>query len=111
MREAEWARNNSAATVDEYLANGYLSIALGPIVLPALYFVGPELSEEVVKSTEYHNLYKLMSTCGRLLYDAQSFKVIICILYFLYGIPIAKCLKDCRVRHVEDLQNLIGLVE
>ncbi|XP_043700544.1 ent-kaurene synthase, chloroplastic isoform X2 [Telopea speciosissima] len=74
MEEAEWARNNSAPTMDEYMTNGYVSIALGPIVLPALYFVGPELSEEVVNGTEYHNLYKLMSTCGRLLNDVQGFK-------------------------------------
>ncbi|XP_042477570.1 ent-kaurene synthase TSP4, chloroplastic [Macadamia integrifolia] len=74
MEETEWARNNLAPTIDEYMTNGYVSIALGPIVLPALYFVGPELSEEVVNSTEYYNLYKLMSTCGRLLNDVQGFK-------------------------------------
>ncbi|KAJ4981935.1 hypothetical protein NE237_032772 [Protea cynaroides] len=74
MREAEWAGNNSVPTMDEYMTNGYVSMALGPIVLPVLYFVGPELSEEVVKGTEYHNLYKLMSTCGRLLNDIQGFK-------------------------------------
>ncbi|GKV06797.1 hypothetical protein SLEP1_g18638 [Rubroshorea leprosula] len=38
--------------------------ARGPIVLPALYFVGPRLSEEVVKSTEYNDLFKLVGTCG-----------------------------------------------
>lgn len=61
--------------MDEYMANGFVSFALGPIVLPALYLVGPKLSEEQVKSLEYHNLFRLMSTCGRLLNDMQGFKV------------------------------------
>ncbi|XP_010260723.1 PREDICTED: ent-kaur-16-ene synthase, chloroplastic isoform X2 [Nelumbo nucifera] len=74
MREADWLRNKSVPTMDEYMENGYVSFALGPIVLPALYLVGDTLSEEAVRSPEYHNLYKLMSTCGRLLNDIQGFE-------------------------------------
>ncbi|XP_077244398.1 terpenoid cyclases/Protein prenyltransferases superfamily protein isoform X2 [Tasmannia lanceolata] len=74
MREAEWTMDKSTPTMDEYMANGYVSFALGPIVLPALYFVGPKLSEEVVVHPEFHNLFKLMSTCGRLLNDIQGFQ-------------------------------------
>ncbi|XP_059661878.1 ent-kaurene synthase, chloroplastic-like isoform X3 [Cornus florida] len=74
MREAEWVRDKSVPTMDEYMRNAYVSFALGPIVLPALYFIGPKLSNEVVCSSEIHNLFKLMSTCGRLLNDIQSFK-------------------------------------
>ncbi|KAF6136642.1 hypothetical protein GIB67_016098 [Kingdonia uniflora] len=74
MREADWTIDKSVPTLDEYMTNGYVSFALGPIVLPALYFVGPVLPEEVVKDPEYHNLYKLMSTVGRLLNDIQGFK-------------------------------------
>ncbi|KAA8527206.1 hypothetical protein F0562_008565 [Nyssa sinensis] len=74
LREAEWVRNKSVPTIDEYMTNGYVSFALGPIVLPALYFVGPKLSEEVVSNPECHNLFKIMSTCGRLLNDIHSFK-------------------------------------
>ncbi|CAK9165639.1 unnamed protein product [Ilex paraguariensis] len=74
LKEAEWLRDMSLPAMDEYLTNGYVSFALGPIVLPALYFVGPKLSEELVRSAELHNLYKLVSTCGRLLNDIQGFE-------------------------------------
>ncbi|XP_022147909.1 ent-kaur-16-ene synthase, chloroplastic isoform X2 [Momordica charantia] len=73
-KEAEWLKNKIAPPMDEYMENGYISFALGPIVLPALFFVGPKLPEEVIGSCEYHKLFKLMSTCGRLLNDTQSFE-------------------------------------
>ncbi|CAL9016458.1 unnamed protein product [Prunus brigantina] len=73
-KEAEWLRNKSVPTMDEYMTNAYVSFALGPIVLPALYLVGPKLSEEVVRNSEFYNLYRLMSTSGRLLNDIQGFK-------------------------------------
>nr|QIA61389.1 terpene synthase 4 [Chiococca alba] len=74
LREAEWARNATVPTVEEYMTNGYVSFALGPIILPALYLVGPKLSEELVKDSEFHSLFKLVSTCGRLLNDVHSFE-------------------------------------
>ncbi|XP_021801200.1 ent-kaur-16-ene synthase, chloroplastic-like [Prunus avium] len=74
LKEAEWLRNKSVPTMEEYMTNGYISIGIGQIVLPALYFVGHELSEEVVGSSELHEQYRLMSTCGRLLNDIQGFK-------------------------------------
>ncbi|KAH7654576.1 Ent-kaurene synthase protein [Dioscorea alata] len=74
MEEAEWLRNNAVPTLDEYMENGYVSFALGPIILPALYFVGPKLSEDVVQDPEYQNLFRLVSTCGRLLNDIHSFE-------------------------------------
>ncbi|KAF9612185.1 hypothetical protein IFM89_038443 [Coptis chinensis] len=74
MKESEWTENKSVPTMDEYNNNAYTSFALGPIVLPALYFVGPRLSEEAVRSEECHNLFRLMSTCGRNLNDIQGFK-------------------------------------
>lgn len=75
MREAEWFRNKELPKTEEYMENAYISMALGPIVLPALYFVGPKLSAEIVKSPEIQNLFKIMSTCGRLLNDIRTFKV------------------------------------
>ncbi|KAL9259161.1 Ent-kaur-16-ene synthase, chloroplastic-like protein [Drosera capensis] len=72
-REAEMSRENSVPTM-EYLENAYISFALGPIVLPALYLLGPKLSEEAITSEGYNNLYKLMSTCGRLLNDVRGFE-------------------------------------
>ncbi|KAK6930494.1 Terpene synthase, metal-binding domain [Dillenia turbinata] len=73
-KEAEWGRDKVVPTMDEYMENGFDSFALGPIVLPTLYLVGPKLSEEIVASPEYHGLYKLMSTCGRLLNDIQTYE-------------------------------------
>lgn len=75
LKEAEWLRNKSVPTVDEYMENAYISFALGPIVLPAVYLVGPKLPEESVRHLEFHNLYKLMSTSGRLLNDIRGFEV------------------------------------
>ncbi|KAL0398959.1 UNVERIFIED_CONTAM: Ent-kaurene synthase TSP4, chloroplastic [Sesamum radiatum] len=72
MKETEWARDNYLPTIDEYMSNAYVSFALGPIVLPALYLIGPKLSDEVVHHSEFHNLFKLMSTCGRILNDIRT---------------------------------------
>ncbi|KAI3796489.1 hypothetical protein L1987_39160 [Smallanthus sonchifolius] len=74
LKEAIWTRDAYVPTINEYMENAYVSFALGPIVLPALYFVGPKLSEEIVESSEYHYLFELMSTQGRLMNDIHSFK-------------------------------------
>ncbi|KAE8654116.1 Ent-kaur-16-ene synthase [Hibiscus syriacus] len=73
-QEAQWLKQMAVPTVNKYMTNGYVSFALGPIILPALYFIGPRISEDVVKSHEYNLLYKHVSTCGRLLNDIHSFK-------------------------------------
>lgn len=75
MIEAEWQRTKYVPTMEEYMANAVVSFALGPIVLPTLYFVGPKLQEDVVRDHEYNELFRLMSTCGRLLNDSQGFEV------------------------------------
>ncbi|PUZ48859.1 hypothetical protein GQ55_7G279600 [Panicum hallii var. hallii] len=74
MMEAEWQRSQHVPTVEEYMTNAVVSFALGPIVLPALYFVGQELLEHAVKDQEYDKLFRLMSTCGRLLNDSKGFE-------------------------------------
>ncbi|RXH86656.1 hypothetical protein DVH24_021929 [Malus domestica] len=61
---------SSVPTKEEYMENAYVSFALGAVVLPALYLVGPKLSEEAVGSFEFHRLYRLMG----LLNDIQGFK-------------------------------------
>ncbi|XP_058218666.1 ent-kaurene synthase, chloroplastic isoform X2 [Rhododendron vialii] len=73
-REAKWTSENSLPTLEEYMSNGVVSFALGPIVLPTLYLVGPILSDVVVSSSEYQNLFKIMGTSGRLLNDIRSFE-------------------------------------
>ncbi|KAK3005825.1 hypothetical protein RJ639_016243 [Escallonia herrerae] len=74
LKEAEWARSATVPTMEEYIANAYVSFALEPIVPPTLYFLGPKLSHDVVQSSELNTLFKLMSTCGRLLNDSVTFK-------------------------------------
>ncbi|OAY26442.1 ent-kaurene synthase, chloroplastic isoform X1 [Manihot esculenta] len=74
LRESQWSRTKATPKLDEYMANGYVSFALGPIVLPALYFVGPKLAEEEIRNPEFHDLFKTMSTCGRLLNDWRGFQ-------------------------------------
>ena len=44
-------------TVEEYMANAVVSFALGPIVLPTLYFIGQELLEHAVKDQKYDDLF------------------------------------------------------
>ena len=57
MVEAEWQRSQHVPTVEEYMANAVVSFALGPIVLPTLYFIGQELLEHAVKDQEYDDLF------------------------------------------------------
>jgi len=60
-REAEWLRTKTVPTIDDYMQNAYISFALGPIVLPALYLVGPKLSDEDAENHELNSLYKLVN--------------------------------------------------
>jgi ent-kaurene synthase len=76
MTEAEWQISQYVPTLEEYMTNGIVSFALGPIVLPALYFVDEKISGCVVKDQEHSELFRLMSTCGRLLNDIQGFEVL-----------------------------------
>jgi len=62
-------------TEEEYMANASLTFALGPIVLPTLYFLGPKIPKSAIKDPEYNELFRLMSTCGRLLNDVETFEV------------------------------------
>ncbi|KAL5214151.1 hypothetical protein ABZP36_003303 [Zizania latifolia] len=74
MTETEWQRIQYVPTFEEYMENAVVSFALGPIVLPALYFVGPKLVEDAIKDQECNELFTLTSTCGRLLNDIQGFE-------------------------------------
>ncbi|KAM7252158.1 hypothetical protein ACFE04_024041 [Oxalis oulophora] len=74
FQEAEWTRNKSVPTLNEYLETAHVSFGMGPIILPAVYLVGPKFSDEVVNSHEYYKLYQQTSLCGRLLNDIQSYK-------------------------------------
>ena len=75
MTEVEWRISKYVPTAKEYITNAALTFALGPIVLPALYFVDTKIPESVVEDLEYNELFRLMSTCGRLLNDVQTYEV------------------------------------
>lgn len=75
MTEVEWRTSGYVPTLDEYIENAVVTFALGPIVLPALYFVGPKITESMVIDPKYSELFRLMSTCGRLLNDVQTYEV------------------------------------
>ncbi|PSR92592.1 Ent-kaur-16-ene synthase [Actinidia chinensis var. chinensis] len=120
LREAKWARDKSLPTMDEYMANAFVSMALGPIVLPALYFVGPLLSEEVVCSSEYQLLFKLMSTCGRLHNDIHTFereskegKLNAVSLHMIHGsgaVNAEDSIREVKTSIVNQTRELLGLV-
>ncbi|KAG0527406.1 hypothetical protein BDA96_06G230600 [Sorghum bicolor] len=74
MTEVEWRMSKYVPTEEEYMANASLTFALGPIVLPTLYFLGPKIPESAIKDPEYNELFRLMSTCGRLLNDVETFE-------------------------------------
>lgn len=74
-REFEWARGTkSLPSVDDYMSSAYVSVALGPVALVPLYFLGAKLSEEAVKSKEYDDLFMHMSVISRLLNDLTTVK-------------------------------------
>ncbi|KAJ8775387.1 hypothetical protein K2173_023152 [Erythroxylum novogranatense] len=74
MKEAEWARENRVPTLEEYIETSIVSFALGPVILVPLFSIGPVLSEEVLESVEYDNLFRHVSLVGRLLNDLASVK-------------------------------------
>nr|BEL13046.1 syn-abieta-7,12-diene synthase [Oryza sativa Japonica Group] len=74
MREAEWAASKRIpATMEEYMWAGRCSI--GGLILPGpAFLVGPELSEEVVRSEEFRQLITLMTAISRLLNDVMTYE-------------------------------------
>ncbi|TVU42425.1 hypothetical protein EJB05_08829, partial [Eragrostis curvula] len=72
--DAEWQRNKYVPTMEEYMTNATHSFALGPIIHTTLYFLETNLWEDIVKYPEYKELFRLLSSCGRLQNDVQSFE-------------------------------------
>jgi len=67
MVEAEWRMSGRAApSMEEYMAIAELSFGMGTIILTFLFFVGPELPEDLVRGPEYGELFRHMSICGGL---------------------------------------------
>ncbi|XP_057850327.1 ent-kaur-16-ene synthase, chloroplastic-like isoform X2 [Cryptomeria japonica] len=74
MKEAGWMKIGYIPSMQEYIKNGEITIALEPILFTSLYFVYPKLSEKTIHHPEYNNLMQLVNTCGRLLNDIQSYE-------------------------------------
>ena len=74
LKETEWMKNKTVPTMNEYISDAYISIAFGPIILIALYFLDL-LPEKVVTSEEYKAFYIHSSKIGRLLNDRLTAKV------------------------------------
>jgi len=71
--EAEWTMSGHLPSLEEYMEVTLPSFGLGPIALKPLYLIGPELTEEVVRSLEYHEMFRHVATCTRHLNDLQTY--------------------------------------
>ncbi|CAN6251986.1 unnamed protein product [Urochloa humidicola] len=74
MSEAEWTRTRYVPTIEEYMPVAEVSFGLGPILVIPLYLAGPELSEDMVRGSEYRDLLRHTSICARLLNDLQTYE-------------------------------------
>ncbi|KAI3927245.1 hypothetical protein MKW92_011048 [Papaver armeniacum] len=109
MKETEWYYNKVVPTFEEYMSNACVTIALEPIVFPALYLIGSDVPVEVLHNTEYLNLVKAMSTCGRLLNDFQTLKKEIKDGKLINSVPL---LMSCgSVTEEEALKRVRGMIE
>ncbi|PIA50757.1 hypothetical protein AQUCO_01200177v1 [Aquilegia coerulea] len=79
MKEAEWVEKKIVPTIDEFNADAYISFACGPVVLPAIYLVGHHISDEVIRSPEYHKLFKAMSR-GNVMKGVSTVYLFSCIM-------------------------------
>ena len=61
LKEVEWLRDKSVPSMDEYMSNGYVSIALGPIVLSILYCVGSKLPKKILRTPELHTQHIILT--------------------------------------------------
>ncbi|PAN20858.1 hypothetical protein PAHAL_3G415900 [Panicum hallii] len=74
MAEAEWTLRGHVPSLEEYMAVTVPSFGLGPIALTSLYLIGPELTEEMVRSREYGEMLRRVATCARLLNDLRTYE-------------------------------------
>ncbi|CAI0474039.1 unnamed protein product, partial [Linum tenue] len=65
-------RDQIIPTMEEYIATGYVSVALGPVILVPMYFLGCNLSEKAMRSKEYDDLFMHVSVIARLLNDLAT---------------------------------------
>ena len=74
MAEAEWRMKGHVPSLNEYMAVTVPSFGLGPITFTSFCLLGPELSEEVVRSREYGEMIRCVATCSHFLNDLQTYE-------------------------------------
>jgi len=74
MAEAEWRMKGHVPSWDECMAVTVPSFGLGPITFTSFCLLGPELSEEVVRSREYGEMIRCVATCSRFLNDLRTYE-------------------------------------
>ena len=74
MAEAEWRMKGHVPSLNEYMAVTVPSFGLGPITFTSFCLLGPELSEEVVRSREYGEMIRCVATCSRFLNDLWTYE-------------------------------------
>ncbi|KAK2967945.1 hypothetical protein RJ640_026372 [Escallonia rubra] len=71
LKEVDWWTENLAPGIDEYLFNGTATIGCG-IYFTVHFLLGPELTENVLSSEEYANLYYYIGRVARPMNDYRS---------------------------------------
>ncbi|KAK4267998.1 hypothetical protein QN277_024707 [Acacia crassicarpa] len=74
LKEAEWGRGKCVPSIEEYERNGIITMALGPIIVPVMYLMGPKLPQAIIESDEYNHLYEVVSLHGRYLNDINGYQ-------------------------------------
>ncbi|XP_028799726.1 ent-kaur-16-ene synthase, chloroplastic [Neltuma alba] len=74
LKEAEWFGSKHVPSIEEYERNGITSMALGPILFPIMYLVGPKLPQDVIESDESNYLFEVVSLYGRYLNDVNGYQ-------------------------------------
>ncbi|XP_054814994.1 ent-kaur-16-ene synthase, chloroplastic-like isoform X4 [Prosopis cineraria] len=74
LKEAEWSRGKCVPSIEEYERNGIITLALGPIIVPVVYLVGPKLPQAIIESDEYNRLFEVVSLHGRYLNDINGYQ-------------------------------------
>ncbi|KAH7276973.1 hypothetical protein KP509_39G028800 [Ceratopteris richardii] len=72
--EAQWKFSYHSPTLTEYMNNGRISIALKPILLPTLLFMGERINEQELQHEENSQMMDLVCTIGRINNDIQGFQ-------------------------------------
>lgn len=75
LTEAEWTASGHQPSSDEYIDTSWVSFALGPIVPVTTFFLGSVISDEDLEDQEYWDLFRSVSTFGRLLNDCSTQQV------------------------------------